>query len=237
MTTILAIDTATEACSVALYHNGAVQARHEVIPRQHNRRLFSMLREVMPQGVAGATALDALAYSAGPGSFTGLRITASAVQGIAYARSLPALPVSTLVCQAQSALRQGLVGSDQVVLSLLDARIDEIYWSLVRFVDGRAVEQQGPVVCRPAELKPAELPAQLVAVGSGLRHEDLFPETLRERLAGRVPDCLPHAEDLLPTALHCLQRGQTQTAEQVAPRYVRDEVQWKKLPQQGRAPK
>jgi tRNA threonylcarbamoyladenosine biosynthesis protein TsaB len=109
MTAILAIETATDACSVALYRDGHYSQRHEVLPRQHNQRLFSMLGELLPAGSLRDQGIDALAYGCGPGSFTGLRIAASAVQGLAFASNLPALPVSTLACQVATALRQGSI--------------------------------------------------------------------------------------------------------------------------------
>ena len=104
MKTILAIETATEACSVALWRDQQVQQCHEIAPRQHNQRLFAMLQELLPDGRLVQQGVDAIAYGCGPGSFTGLRIAASAVQGLAFASKLPAIAVSTLACQAQTAL-------------------------------------------------------------------------------------------------------------------------------------
>ena len=108
MTGILAIDAATEACSVALYRDGEYRQCYERIPRQHSQRLFGMLRELLPSGNLRDQGIDAIAYGAGPGSFTGLRIATSAVQGLAYTNELPAVAMSTLACQAQTALRLGL---------------------------------------------------------------------------------------------------------------------------------
>ena len=114
MTSILAIDTSTDACSVALLSAGTVRVLQEHAPRRHNQLLLGMLRELLPGGPGG---LDAVAYGCGPGSFTGLRIAASAAQGICFAAQLPALPVSTLAAQVQSAIRLGLAGEGGWVLS------------------------------------------------------------------------------------------------------------------------
>ena len=156
MTGILAIDTATDACSVAVYLDGEYRERYQVIPRQHSQRLFAMLGELLNPGDLREQGIDAIAYSEGPGSFTGLRIAASAVQGLAYASGLPAIGISTLALQAQTALRTGVADAAQNVLSLIDARINDAapaaYQGLDRFeararivVDSRA----GSRCCRP----------------------------------------------------------------------------------------
>ncbi|MFV0278791.1 MAG: tRNA (adenosine(37)-N6)-threonylcarbamoyltransferase complex dimerization subunit type 1 TsaB, partial [Parahaliea sp.] len=82
MANILAIDTSTDVCSVALLENGVITECHEIIPRQHSQRLFGMLAELLPDGRLREQGIDAVAYGEGPGSFTGLRVCASAVQGL-----------------------------------------------------------------------------------------------------------------------------------------------------------
>jgi len=229
MPSILAIDTSTEACSVALYRDGEVTALQEIAPRRHNQLLLAMLRELMPSGPA---ALDAVAYGSGPGSFTGLRIAASAVQGLCFATGVPALPVSTLSCQVYSALRRGEVGEGDCVLSTLDAHIGELYWALYRIDSGRALEVTAAQAAKPAVLAPSGSNA-LVAIGSGLRYRDAMPGAVTARFSSVFPDLLPDARDLLPEALCALRERRVQRAEQVCPVYVRDEISWKKLDQQG----
>ena len=149
MTAILAIETATDACSIALFSKGEYSQRHEVLPRQHSQRLFALLSELLPSGDLREYGVGCLAYGCGPGSFTGLRIAASAVQGLAYASNLPVVPVSTLECQAATAARQGITSGDRPVLSTLVARANEIYWSLLVFEDGMPVTRAGPVAGSP----------------------------------------------------------------------------------------
>jgi tRNA threonylcarbamoyladenosine biosynthesis protein TsaB len=209
MTAILAIETATDACSVALYRDGHYSQRHEVLPRQHNQRLFSMLGELLPAGSLRDQGIDALAYGCGPGSFTGLRIAASAVQGLAFASNLPALPVSTLACQVATALRQGVT-------------------------EGAPALQAGPFACVPSQLQLEAFPDELDAVGSGCVLRGSFPKELCARLATVSPEVLPEARDLVPLALDALQRGEGQQAMQVQPVYVRDEISWKKISEQGK---
>lgn len=235
MTGILAIDTATDACSVAVYRDGQYQQCLEVIPRRHNERLFAMLSRLLPAGRLGEQGIDAIAYGCGPGSFTGLRIAASAVQGLAFANGLPCIPVSTLLCQAQGALRSGLVTPKAVVLSAIDARIHQLYWAVVGFEDDRATLTHGPRVCAPADL---ELPAGCVpvaGVGDGFRYREEIPAAVRRGLQTVTADLLPSARDMIPLALADLQRGAVQDAHEVSPVYVREGISWKKIADQGRA--
>jgi tRNA threonylcarbamoyladenosine biosynthesis protein TsaB len=234
MTNILAIDTSTDACSVALYMSGQYSELHEIIPRQHNQRLFSMLRELLPDGNLRAQGVDAIAYANGPGSFTGLRIAASAVQGLAFANDLPAIPVSTLACQTQTALRTGLVGAGDTVLSLLDARISEVYWGLYKFEERLATAIQEPRVSSPQAIVVEQQHTQLRAVGGGLRYLDSLPSTLVSTVNIADEELLPSARDLIPLAIAHYALGHVQNAVHVAPLYVREEVSWKKISEQGK---
>lgn len=229
MPSILAVDTSTEACSVALYRDGELAVLQEIAPRRHNQVLLGMLRELMP---AGPQDLDAVAYGRGPGSFTGLRIAASAVQGVCFAAGLPALPVSTLSCQVYGALRLGQVGEGDYVFSALDAHIGELYWAVYRIDNGRAVEVTAAQAVKPGGLSLSGS-TQLIAVGSGLQYRDALPAAVSARFSAEFPGLLPDARDLLPEALHALREHRVQSAEQVCPVYVRDEISWKKLAQQG----
>lgn len=233
MTTILAIDTASDACSVALYREGMYEQRYAVAPRQHSQIIFSMLGELLPDGRLCQQGVDAIAYGSGPGSFTGLRIAASAVQGLAFANDLPAIPVSTLACQAAGAVRLGLIDESASILSILDARINEIYAAIYTCANGVPLLHHGPVVCAPEDLK-IDGENILQAIGSGCAFVGRFPAALRHRLSSVVPEVLPQARDLVPTALERLAAGDLQSAAQVQPVYVRDEISWRKISEQGK---
>lgn len=236
MTGILAIDTATEACSVALWREGQLDERHELAARQHNQRLFSMLRELLPEGNLLANGVEAIAWGCGPGSFTGLRIAAAAVQGLAFSNELPVVAVSTLAGQAQTAHRQGLVEEGECVLSTLDARINEVYAATYRIENGLPVALAEAVACAPGEVALATGAGRVTAVGSGCEFLDRFPEQVRSAVSSSVAELLPHARDLLPIAFSKLERGDLQSARDVQPVYVRDEINWKKIPEQGKRP-
>ncbi len=234
MTGILAIDTATEACSVALWRDGNIEERHELADRRHSQRIFSMLRELFPDGRLRQHGVEAIAWGSGPGSFTGLRIAAAAVQGLAFSNDLPVVAVSTLACQAQTALREGHAAEGETLLSTLDARINEVYAARFRIDGGLPREQGDAVACPPGELALEQQSTPVVAIGSGCRFLEDFPAGVRDRITQSIPDLLPRARDLLPLALEKLARGETQSAGEVQPVYVRDEINWKKIPEQGK---
>jgi tRNA threonylcarbamoyladenosine biosynthesis protein TsaB len=233
MTGILAIETATDACSVAISVDGEISERHLIAPRQHSGLLFTMLKELVPGGRLTDKGIQAIAYGSGPGSFTGLRIAASVVQGLAYSTGLPAIAVSTLKILAQSALRLGDTGVDDTVLCTIDARINEVYSAVYAYEDGVAVLRDGPWACAPADLLPAAS-GSLCAVGSGCHFLDQFPQSLRARICSIAPDLLPMARDIIPHALGKFRRGEVLSPSEVQPVYLRDEISWKKLAEQGR---
>lgn len=229
MTAILAIETATDVCSVAVYRNGEITQLNELAPRRHNQLIFEMLRELLPEGNLRDQGIDAIAYGCGPGSFTGLRIATSAVQGLAYANQLPAIAVSTLACLAQSALRIGLIAESDRVLTAIDAKIRELYWASYEICDSLPVLLDGPGVCAPGQMP---MPNEQVrsAVGDGV---SLLTQLEDIPVLETHPDLQAVAQDLIPLALQKLHRGEVQRAQQVAPVYVRDEISWKKLSEQG----
>lgn len=235
MSGLLAIETATDACSVAVSTGVDIRERHEVVLRQHNHRLFELLDELVPNGDLAALGVTAVAYGCGPGSFTGLRIAAGAAQGIAFACALPAIGVPTLAVLAQTALRGCLVQAEQPVLATLDARMDEVYAAVYSYDEqGLALLQEGPWACAPESL-PA-LARTLQVVGSGARYLERFPSRVRDRVADVIGDVLPHARDMLPLAGRLRDQGCLQQPGEVRPVYVRDEISWKKLHEQGARP-
>ncbi len=236
MTNILALDTSTDACSVAVQLNGNIQHRFELIPRQHNQRLFSMLREVLPDGELAAAGIEVLAYNHGPGSFTGLRIAASAMQGLAFSMGLAVVGVSTLACMAQGALRKGLVDETSSVLVLLDARINEVYWGLYGFEDGIATALRPDAVSHPraVTLQGLNQGSVLLGLGNGLCYLPELTSDVRSALVTCDDDCWPDSLDTLSLALPEYEQGRVLTAEQVQPVYLRNEISWKKVHEQGR---
>ncbi len=123
---ILALDTATEACSAALLNQQQIDARFEIAPRDHTQRILPLVEELLLAGQLELTDLDALAFGRGPGSFTGVRIGIGIAQGLALGAALPMIAVSTLATMAEGAWR--LHGTRRV-LTAIDARMGEVYWA------------------------------------------------------------------------------------------------------------
>ena len=125
-TRILAIETSSAACSAALSVDGEVVERDALAPRQHAALILPMIESLLAESGCAVGELDAIAFGRGPGSFTGVRIAASIVQGIAFAADLPVIPVSTLAALAFGAMRESSVPR---VIAALDARREEVYWA------------------------------------------------------------------------------------------------------------
>ena len=122
---ILAIDTSTEACSAALLLGDEVRERFAIAPRRHSELILRMIDELFRETGLTLSSLAGLAFGRGPGSFTGVRIASGVIQGLALGADLGVAPISTLAALAQGALRR--TGSRQV-LSVIDARMSEVYW-------------------------------------------------------------------------------------------------------------
>lgn len=221
---LLALETATEACSAALHVDGRVIARFRHAPRLQTDLLLPMVQEVLAEAGLALGDVEALAYSRGPGAFTGVRIAAAAVQALAFARDLPVIPVSSLQALAQGARRVHGAGR---VLAVFDARMEEVYVGGYVCQDGLMQLQGAEHLCAPGRL-PAELRSEWFGVGNGV---SAYEALLRGQctLTGTDATLFPSAEDVLPLALALYARDGGLAPELALPVYLRDEV-WKKLP-------
>lgn len=144
MARILAIETATAACSVAIVEGERQWERFEVIPQGHTQRIFSMIREVLAEGGYALDDMEAIAVSRGPGSFTGVRIGIGVAQGLGYGLGKPVYPISTLAALAyQGREKEEDQAQEQLVCVLLDARMQEYYGAIYR-VGAKGVEMIAP---------------------------------------------------------------------------------------------
>mgnify|MGYP006202151921 CR=1 FL=1 len=214
---LLAIETSTEACSVAVWVDGTVHARHELAPRRHTQLVLPWAEQLLAEAGIARTQLDAIAVGRGPGAFTGVRLAIALVQGLALALDRPVLPVSTLAVLAMQ-------GQGENMLAAIDARMGEIYvGEFVRDGDG-LVSAAGPeVLCAPSE---APLPGgPRFGVGSGFAAGDgALVTRLGDRLSGFDAGALPQASDLARLAVRAWQRGEAIAADLLEPAYLRDKV-------------
>ncbi|MDX1589107.1 MAG: tRNA (adenosine(37)-N6)-threonylcarbamoyltransferase complex dimerization subunit type 1 TsaB [Oleiphilaceae bacterium] len=234
MTTLLAMDTSCDSCSVALWHRGRLWQSAQVVPRGHTRLLMPMTRELMSGAGVPLSELDAVAFGAGPGSFTGLRITLGVVQGLAWGLGKPLVPVSCLAATAAQAWR---VHQAARVAVALDARMDQVYWG--GFHCGTDSEQQLRVtaaceerVCDPSQVSLPSGEPSWFAAGSGWQaYGEALTSALSEAsLGGRDAGLGPLAEDILRLALPRYAAGELVAPEQAEPVYLRNEISWQKLP-------
>ena len=218
---ILALDTATEACSAALFYNGAVIYRYEIVPRQHTQLILPMLQSLLDEAGLTLAQLDAIAFGRGPGSFTGVRIATSIAQGIAFAADLPAIPISTLQALAQGSWRES---KDKSVLAAIDARMNEIYWSAYQLGDNDVMLPIYPeMVCAPNECY-FKLATNFVGVGSGW---DSYHAIIQQQFTTTmpwIPQCYPNAYDIAVLAINDFKNGKAVSVEQALPIYLRDHV-------------
>ena len=141
---ILAIETATDVCGVALVHEGGVVAERSVVEKKiHSEKLLPMIDEVLRGASMNLGDVGAVAVSIGPGSFTGLRIGLSTAKGLAMARRIPIVPVPTLDAMAFEYLRSGGAHEGETVCPLIDAKRDEAYFSFYT-VSGAGVSRKAP---------------------------------------------------------------------------------------------
>ncbi len=221
---LLAIDTATEACSAALLVDGAVSERHEVAPRRHGELILPMVQTLLAEAQLHAADLDGVVLGRGPGAFTGLRIGCGVVQGLAFAADLPVAPVSTLAALAQGGWRE--TGCERIAAAI-DARMGEVYLAHFRVEAGLVVIEGEERVVAPDQV---ELPTDgWCGCGTGWAAADGAMATRnRDRLITVLPQALPRARDLLPLGEAQLKAGLGVVAEAALPVYVRNEVAWKK---------
>lgn len=222
MLRILAIETATEACSVALLVGDEVRERFAIAPRRHAALVLPWAEALLAEAGLGVVQLDAIGFGRGPGSFTGLRIAAGVAQGTAFGAGLAVVPVSTLAALAQGAVREH---GAQRVLAALDARMQEVYWAAYRRSgDGLVEAVAEETVAAPAEVAVPD-GGGWSGAGSGWAS---YAATLTTR-CGLPPGAIhagqqPHAADVARLAAASLQRGGAVPAQEGVPVYLRDKV-------------
>ncbi len=222
---LLAIDTSEEGCSAALLVDGAMAERFEIAPRRHSELILPMMDGLLTEAGLRLNELDALAFARGPGSFTGVRIAASVIQGAALGADLPVVAVSSLRALAQGAWRLGRI---ERVLSALDARMGEVYWGAYQAdregIMRPAIEE---TVCAPHHV-PVPAGGDWHGVGSGWAS---YAAELGARCAMHVrrdAEAKVHAQDVATLAAVSFAAGEAVPPERALPVYLRDEVAWAK---------
>jgi len=218
---MLAVETSTEACSAALYIDGEVQERFEIAPREHTKLILPMIDSLMADAQLKPQQLDALAFSRGPGSFTGVRISTGIIQGIALGADLPVVPVSTLAAIAHHYLKSSTANC---AYTAMDARMGEIFWGVYQKDSEGYAELIGEELVTLAE--NIVFPPQLgVGIGSGW---GVYQQQLSSRLGGLLQsievDHLPRASAIIDLGVMGYKKNQAVDVEMAMPVYLRDKV-------------
>ncbi|MDA9368038.1 tRNA (adenosine(37)-N6)-threonylcarbamoyltransferase complex dimerization subunit type 1 TsaB [Flavobacteriaceae bacterium] len=233
MLTVLALDTATDFCSVALAYEGHITAQHVELPRAHNRHILNMVDTVL--AAKQLSDIDLIACGVGPGSFTGLRIGCSVAQGLAWSLDLPVYAQCSLEAQAWSALAyQTLVlEPGDWLLSTIDAQINQLYWRWFRFSEGVLHPASEAMISPPTAIVGFPADGQVTVIGSGCHYQDLLHEGF-PRPVEYQPSVRPMASVLADRLQgQALIELPTVAAMDLLPRYVQLDIGWKKLAEQG----
>lgn len=221
MNRILAIETATEALSLAVRDGDRVWKRHEIAARKQAEWILPWTDALLHDAGLNRRDLQGIAVSVGPGAFTGVRLGLSVAQGMALALEVPLIGVSTLAALAMGAVR---TASAQNILAVIDARMGEVYAARFAWRDGVLTPVDTAQVVAPSNLDISGIDASWHVVGTGI---DAVEGTLRQRLPS---DCscdaaaLPHAVDVMTLADVEIAAGRLTLPEQVEPAYLRDRV-------------
>jgi len=226
---ILALDTSTEYCSVALWQDGAVIERCELAGQKHSEILIGMLDALLKESGVRLAQLDGIAFGKGPGSFTGVRIACGATQGLALGANLQAAGICTLeaLAEASGKLR---------VIAALDARMGEIYHAVYEKQGGVWMTVSEPCLCKPEDA-PAVTGVDWFGTGSGFA---MHGKTLNERYAGQLlgvdGNVVPQAAAIAALGAAQFALGHGVDAAEALPLYLRDKVALKtseRVPRQG----
>jgi tRNA threonylcarbamoyladenosine biosynthesis protein TsaB len=214
---LLALDTSTEQLSLALSVAGKMTVSDQLVGNASSQHVLPQIQSLLTEANIKLADLDGIAFGAGPGSFTGVRIAAGVTQGLAFGASLPVVSVSTLLALAEAS------GVDKVI-TCLDARMGEVYHAAYEKEDGAWVEVMGPTVCKP-EFVPAMTGHDWVGVGSGWK---TYPEPLSAVYEGQLsamqPNLMPSAKAIVTLAKPVFTRGEALPASEAMPLYVRNRV-------------
>ncbi|MES2015005.1 MAG: tRNA (adenosine(37)-N6)-threonylcarbamoyltransferase complex dimerization subunit type 1 TsaB [Pseudomonadota bacterium] len=216
MPLILAIETSSETASCALLHGATLLSRESSGVRTHSQSILPMVQELLAEAGVTLAECDAIAFGAGPGSFTGVRTACGIAQGLAYGAGLPVVPLVTLDAMAL-ACRQQTGASD--VLAVLDARMGEVYWAQYR---GEQLVA-GPALCAPADVAPLAADGPLTACGNGFA---AYPDAFSSLTCapGALSGIMPHARHMAQLAVAAWEAGAGVPAAQAQPLYLRNKI-------------
>ncbi|HSW69924.1 MAG TPA: tRNA (adenosine(37)-N6)-threonylcarbamoyltransferase complex dimerization subunit type 1 TsaB [Gammaproteobacteria bacterium] len=214
---ILALDTSSSACSIALSIDHKFFVRHEIAPMQQAKIILPLIKDLLEAANTTISQLDAIAFGRGPGSFTGVRIAVSAAQGLAYAANKPLISISSLAGMAQGAYQD--LGWTKLIAAI-DARMGEIYWGAYEIQENGLVKLAGKEqISRPEEIILPD--AMYCGVGNAW---EVYGSQVPFKPVLKDANCLPLASAILLLAEDKYKQGDTILPEEAVPVYLRDNV-------------
>jgi tRNA threonylcarbamoyladenosine biosynthesis protein TsaB len=213
--TLAAIETSTELASVAVLHQGELFTQQSSGAATHSATVLPMLQRALHDAGIDLHACDAFAYGCGPGSFTGVRTACGLVQGLAFGAQRKVIPVVTLLAMAEAAR---LAGAGDEVITVMDARMGEVYWAHYRYADAWQLISE-PILSRAEQVV---MNTEAAVCGNGvLAYPDAFAAIAVER---RYPEILPHAASIARLAVGALAKAESVDARDAQPLYLRNKV-------------
>lgn len=215
MSYILAIETSTEHASVALLRGHQLSTRDSAGAQMHSQTVLALLQDLLREADITLAQCDALAFGAGPGSFTGVRTACGLAQGLAFGANVPVVPIVSLLAMAEAARAAG--AGDNIV-AVLDARMGEVYWAQYRYLDEWHIVS-APLLSKAADVKPQ---GQVAVCGNGLlAYAEEFTQLGNAKL---YPDVMPQAEYVARLASTSVKNGEILHARDAQPLYLRNKV-------------
>ena len=215
---ILAIETSSQACSVAICNDKKITEKHQILNNQHSQFLLSFIDDLLAELSIEKSELDAVAVGNGPGSFTGLRLAMGVAQGLSYGLNKPLIPVSSLLAVAAQCINTN-------VIVAIDARMGEIYWQCLERQDElNYIELTPPSLNKPSDLLLPQIEGQWYGIGSGW---DIYSNQLTDSLqcpGDYMPDILPKARVVAAYAHKLIEQDKMDSDPQALPIYVRNRV-------------
>jgi len=218
--TLLALDTAGDTCTLALMRDGAVDLAGGLPGQNHLEHVMPMIEQLLQRNGLEPEDCDAFAFGSGPGAFTGLRVACTIAQGLAFGAGRPVIAVGNLPALARRAARQAASPAPCRVLAVIDARLNQVYWSVLDVADGICTERAPASLCDAAQL--ADIALQWQPQLCAGRAPSL--PALAGQGGWEVCEAVAGAGDIVQMAARSLARGEVLQADRAAPLYVRDQV-------------
>lgn len=240
MSKLLALDTSSDYCSVALFIDNKIIELKKHAPRQHTQLLLPMVDEILAQENLCLNNIDAIGFGVGPGSFTGLRICFSIVQGLAFGAGIPVVPVSTLAAMANSLVHKSQLKNGSRIFPCLDARMSQVYWGAYEYSEENGLLELIDDSLDSPEIAASKMTSLLGSHGNFLCGPGDHYEPLQEFTAVNKPsddhaassfsDPLiePWAGSIVQLAQNTYAKSGGQDIRNVQPVYLRNEITWEK---------